>query len=334
MTIQIPYQEVTVSKTTAVILVNLGTPEEPTAKGVSRFLKKFLSDKRVVEAPALIWWFVLRLVVIPLRKKRVAHAYQSIWTDQGSPLRVISERQSQLLQEMLKQQQVDARVVTAETYGKISLADTVKELEHQGVERIVIIPMYPQYSGSTTGAIFDQLADLYKNSRNVPDLRVVKDFYDHPLYIEALANSVTRFWNQHGRNKMLLISFHGVPKSYVENGDPYYEQCQRTSALLANKLELDEQQWCMTFQSRFGPKEWLQPYTDETLKQLAQQPQASVDIVSPAFVADCLETLEELNVENRKFFLEAGGEKFGFIPCLNDEKIFIECLSHLIKSEI
>ena len=322
------------SKSAAVILVNLGTPEEPTANGVSRFLKKFLSDKRVVEAPALIWWFVLRLIVIPLRKKRVAHAYQSIWTEQGSPLRVISERQSRLLQEMLGQQQLEARVVTCETYGKISLADTVKDLQQQGIERIVIVPMYPQYSGSTTGAIFDQLADLYKSSRNIPDLRVVKDFYDHPLYIEALANSVTRFWDQQGRSKKLLISFHGVPKSYVEKGDPYFQQCQRTSELLATKLGLDEQQWCMTFQSRFGPKEWLQPYTDETLRQLAQQPQASVDIVSPAFVADCLETLEELNVENRKIFLEAGGESFGFIPCLNDEKVFIECLFNLIKLEI
>ena len=322
------------TQNTAVLLVNLGTPEEPTPKGVATFLKKFLSDKRVVEAPAIIWWFVLRLVVIPLRAKRVAAAYQSIWTEQGSPLKVISEQQRTALQNSLQQQGLTAKVQCVETYGAVTLAQTVQQLVKDGVEKIILLPMYPQYSGSTTGAIYDQLADIYQGSRNVPDIRVVKDFYNHPLYIEALAESVNRYWAAHGRNKKLLMSFHGVPKSYVEKGDPYFDQCQATAYLLASKLGLESEQWQLTFQSRFGPKEWLQPYTDKTLESLAAQPDATVDIVSPAFVADCLETLEELKVENRNLFLASGGKKYDFIPCLNDDEKFIECLVQLIKKEI
>ncbi|MGV6807711.1 MAG: ferrochelatase, partial [bacterium] len=246
----------------AVLLVNLGTPEQPTPGAVSVFLTKFLSDPRVVEAPRWIWWFVLRCIVIPLRKRRVAAAYQSIWTDEGSPLRVISEKQRIALQQSLQDRGVKADVFTAETYGGEPLGEAIKRISERGYQRTLLIPMYPQYSGSTTGAIYDQVAKLTQNSRDIPDVRIIKDFHDNPLYIEALAESIVEFRAAHGENRKLLMSFHGVPKDYVDKGDPYYHQCKRTAQLVADRMQLPEDAWDFCFQSRFGPKEWLQPYTD------------------------------------------------------------------------
>ena len=337
-------------KKTAVILVNLGTPEAATKTGVSDFLKSFLSDFRVVEAPKLLWWFVLRCIVIPLRAKKVVKAYQEIWWEEGSPIRVISERQVVALQQKMDQEYGDSapRVFGAVSYGNPSLKDTIRELQdnkcvdgaegnegtEEGIEQFLIVPMYPQYSGSTTGAIYDQLADIIHGARNVPDISVIKAFYDDPGYISSLAERVNSHWDQQGKGEKLLMSFHGIPQEYADKGDPYEKHCQATAEALAENLNLNPGDWAMGFQSRFGPKKWLQPYTDEHLLSWVKQGVKSVDIISPAFTADCLETLEELNIGYRDIFMTAGGEIFSYIPCVNDSTLFIEFLAQLVKSRI
>lgn len=327
-------------KKTAIILVNLGTPETPTKKGVSNFLKNFLSDSRVVEAPKLVWWFVLRCIIIPLRAKKVASAYQKIWWDEGSPIRVISQRQVLALQKKIDDEYKDIskeyapKVEMAVTYGHPSLKDTIKKLDGDGYEKFLVVPMYPQYSGSTTGAIYDQLAELTKGIRNVPDVITVKEFYDHPIYISALAKTVKDHWQQHERSEKFLMSFHGIPQEYVDKGDPYHDQCDATAKALAVELGLGEGDWAMGFQSRFGPKKWLQPYIDDQLKNWVDSGISSVDIISPAFTADCLETLEELDIGYRELFMEQGGKKYHYIPCLNDSMLFIESLFDLVKPHL
>lgn len=320
-------------KKSAIILVNLGTPESPTAAGVSRFLKLFLSDRRVVEAPRLIWWLLLRLVIIPLRAKKVAHAYRDIWWDEGSPLRVISHRQVAALQELLNKEYktLAPLVVDAVTYGNPSIAAVIASLKEKGIDQYIVVPMYPQYSGSTTGAIYDQLSDMVKGVRNVPDIHTVKSFYNHPEYIDALALRVREYWEKNGRNKKLLMSFHGIPKEYADKGDPYGEHCMATAAALSEALQLSSSDWSIGFQSRFGPKQWLEPYTDEQLKIWAAEGVESVDVISPAFTADCLETLEELNISYRQVFMDAGGLSYNYIPCVNDSPAFTFALFKLIK---
>ena len=323
-------------KKTAVILINLGTPEAPTAAGVSKFLKSFLSDYRVVETPKLPWWFILRCIVIPLRAKKVAKAYEEIWWKEGSPLRVISARQVSALQnKMMTEDGTNIPlVVSAVTYGNPSLKMTIAELEAQGIEQFVVVPMYPQYSGSTTGAIYDQLADIIHSSRNVADITTIKSFYDDPGYIESLADCVASHWRQQGRKEKLLMSFHGIPQEYADKGDPYPEHCSYTANALANILGLNSSDWAMGFQSRFGPKKWLQPYIDKQLIGWVRDGVKSVDIISPAFTADCLETLEELNIGYRKLFLDAGGVEYAYISCVNDSPLFIDALSKLVKQRL
>ncbi len=317
----------------AVILINLGTPKTATKADVSIFLKEFLSDSRVVEVPKIVWWFVLRCVVIPLRAKKVANAYQKIWWEEGSPLRVISERQAIALQQKINETFGDEAplVVNAATYGSPSLKAVMADLEKKGIERFLVIPMYPQYSGSTTGAIYDQLSKIVHGARNVPDITVVKSFYDHRLYISALSESVKKHWQQQ-KGEKLLMSFHGIPQEYADKGDPYEIHCRSTAELLATELGLGSTEWAIGFQSRFGPKKWLQPYVDTQLRQWAKEGVKSVDIISPAFTADCLETLEELNIGYRELFIEAGGENYNYIPCVNDSPNFIDTLSDLVKS--
>ena len=320
------------AKSTAVILVNLGTPSAPTRKAVAQFLKAFLSDPRVVEAPRWLWLPLLRGVIIPRRSRKAAQAYQKIWWPEGSPLRVISEQQVEALQQSLDVRlgATAPKVVKACTYGSPSLADQVESLTSQGVEKFIIIPLYPQYSCSTTASIWDQLARLVLGKRNIPDIQFVKSFYDRDAYIEALADSVRQHWQENGRNQKLLMTFHGVPKDYVAKGDPYEKHCEFTARALAEKLQLKDTEWLFSFQSRFGPKQWLQPYTDEILRDWASEGVKSVDIISPAFTADCLETLEELKIENRKLFLSAGGETYDYIPCLNTRKKFIDVLENIV----
>lgn len=314
-----------------VLMVNLGTPEAPTPKAVKSFLKEFLSDVRVVDAPRLIWWFVLRVILL-IRPKPVAKAYESVWMEEGSPLLVISKKQAAALLRQLKlDTTVDIPVELAMTYGNPSILSASNVLRSKGVERILVLPMYPQFSSSTTAAIYDKLSDLLKQCPHLPELRWIRDFHDVPDYINALAKSVEQQWLKTGRSEKLLMSFHGVPERYTAKGDPYERQCRLTADLLAEKLGLHKEQWQCCFQSRFGREEWVKPYTDKTLIQWGEDGVKSVDIICPAFSADCLETLEEIQVENKEYFLEAGGEDYHYIPALNDNQDHIEMLSQLIQ---
>jgi ferrochelatase len=321
---------------TAVILMNLGTPQEPTTASVKRFLKEFLSDRRVVEFPRFVWWFILHLIILPFRSPKVAKAYQSIWGEEGSPLRYITVQQVEKLQDYFDQDEnKQAPVVSyAMTYGGPYLADVVSELQQDGIERFILIPLYPQFSATTTGSIFDQVSELYQSSRNIPDIRIVKDYCHRSEYLDALANSVEVYWQRHGKAERLLMSFHGLPQAYVDKGDPYYQQCVETAEAVAQRLSLAEDQWQISFQSRLGRSQWLQPYTSEVLKQWGQEKLQGVDVICPAFATDCLETLEEISEENKAIFIQSGGKDFRYIPCLNDSDAHIALLKTLSESLI
>lgn len=313
-----------------VLMVNLGTPEAPTPKAVKAYLKEFLSDVRVVDSPRLIWWFILRAILI-IRPKSVAKAYQSVWTKDGSPLLAISKKQASAVKSRLKHlTETDIPVELAMTYGNPSIKSASDALRKQGVEQILILPMYPQYSSSTTAAIYDKLSGLLTQCPHLPEMRWIRDYHNHPDYINALASSVKDQWGKNGQSEKLLMSFHGVPERYTAKGDPYEHQCRATADLLAKALNLSSDQWQCCFQSRFGREEWVKPYTDKTLIQWGEEGIKSVDIISPAFSADCLETLEEIKIENKEYFLEAGGESYNYIPALNDNPDHIEMLSQLI----
>jgi ferrochelatase len=316
-----------------VLLVNLGTPDTPTVASVRRYLKQFLSDPRVVEFPRLVWWLILRLVILNVRPKRSAEAYQKIWTEAGSPLMVISQRQAQALGELLAARYRGAvHVELGMSYGQPSIEDGLNQLRLKGVRRIVILPLYPQYSGTTGGSVFDAVADTVSHWRWVPELRFINAYHDHPGYIEVLAAKIHDHWEQHGRGERLLLSFHGVPQRYLMSGDPYHCQCQKTARLVAEALNLDATQWMVVFQSRFGREPWLQPYCDHVLKQLPGQGVKAVDVVCPGFAADCLETLEEIDQQNRDLFLGAGGERYQYIPCLNADLAHIELMADLVAA--
>ena len=312
-----------------VLLVNLGTPDEPSTGAVRRYLRQFLSDARVIDTPRLLWWFILNCVILLIRPAKVAKLYRSIWTEQGSPLLVGSQSQALALQEAFNQRGLPLSVELAMTYGQPAIGDAISRLREKGCERIVVLTLYPQYSGTTTAAVMDAVIDSQRKVRNIPEFRFVKSYCDHPRYIEALARSARNYWQENGQADKLLMSFHGIPKRYAEAGDPCPEECTRTATALAKSLELDSSRWIMTYQSRFGPAEWMQPYTDITLQGFPADGVKAVDIMSPAFTSDCLETLEELKVENRDLFFEAGGEQYRYIPALNDDALFVECLFEL-----
>ncbi|GGA82365.1 ferrochelatase [Neiella marina] len=317
-----------------VLLVNLGTPDEPTASAVRRYLKQFLSDKRVVDVPRPIWWPVLNGIILPIRSPKVAKAYQTIWQD-DSPLRTIGQAQASALQQrLLIDFGIDCPVELAMTYGNPSIPDAMARLQQAGVERIVVMPMYPQYSATTTASVADAVNAAVANIRHIPELRMVHHYYHHPLYIKALAGSVKSHWQQHGRSDLLMMSFHGIPQRYAKLGDPYPKHCEATAEAVANALELKPEQWQLTYQSRFGREPWLQPYTDETLESLPAKGTKSVDIMCPAFAADCLETLEEIAEENKEVFVEAGGEQYRYIGALNDSPCHIKLLSVLVAEQL
>ena len=299
-----------------VLLVNLGTPSAPTPQAVRSYLAEFLSDPRVVELPRLLWLPILHGIVLQVRPRRSAAKYASIWTPQGSPLAVHTALQAQLLGAALPGMQVEY----AMRYGEPGIAAALSRLS--GCSGLVVLPLYPQYSRSTTESVRDRLP---------AGARMIECFYDHPAYIEGLAANVRRHWRAHGRGAMLVMSFHGLPRRTVERGEPYEKQCRETARLLAAALELGEARWRITFQSRFGAAEWLQPYTQPTLIELAQGGVKRVDVVFPGFVSDCLETLEEIGIEARRAFLAAGGAEFSLIPCLNESKEWIEALATLAQ---
>ncbi len=313
------------------LLVNLGSPDAPTSGAVRRYLKEFLSDRRVVDAPRWLWWLILNGVILNIRSAKVAKLYQSVWQD-DSPLRAITRRQASALQrELHSQLGLDIPVAVGMTYGQPSLKTGLLELRNAGVSRVLVLPMYPQFSAATTGAVFDRVADALAPCRHLPELRMVKDYHDHPGYIAALADSVRAHWQQKGQADKLVFSYHGLPQRFVDLGDPYAAQCQRTTELLAAALGLQGSQWQHCYQSRFGREPWLQPYVDEWLEQQGKAGLKSVDLICPGFSADCLETLEEIAERGGHGFKEAGGERASYIPALNDNPAHIRFLAQLVR---
>jgi ferrochelatase len=328
-----PHTHGSMSKT-AVVLVNLGTPDEATAPAVRRYLKQFLSDPRVVEIPRALWWMILHLIILPFRSSKSAAKYASIWTKEGSPLKVHTQKQAMLLRGALGQRGHKVQVVMAMRYGAPSLPAVLDQLKADHCERILILPAYPQYSATTTASINDAVFAHYAQVRNVPELRFVRNYHDHPGYIIALRESVLAHWQKNGRGDKLVMSFHGVPKRTLLLGDPYHCECHKTARLLAAELGLREGQYLVTFQSRFGKAEWLQPYTAPTLQQLAREGLKSVDLVCPGFTSDCLETLEEIAIEARRDFLAAGGKAFNYIACLNESMPWVEGMADIAEQHL
>lgn len=313
------------SNKVAIILANLGTPDAPTTGAVRRYLKQFLSDPRVVEVPRLVWFWVLRLFILPFRPRRVARLYQSIW-ENDSPIRLISLAQAQGLE-----QRLGVTVRAAMTYGQPALPKVLDELVDSGHEHLLVVPLYPQYSGSTTGAVADVLAQWMKGRREVPSLHLLKDYWQSDAWQQAIVDSIRTFRAEQGTADKLLFSFHGIPQSYQKKGDRYGERCLQTAQQIAGRLELADDQWQATFQSRFGPQPWLQPYTDETLEHWGASGVQSVQVICPGFSADCLETLEEIAAENRHIFLEAGGKSFAYIPALNASPAHLDALAAICE---
>lgn len=318
-----------------VLLINLGTPEAPTPQAVRAYLREFLSDPHVVEIPRPVWWAILNLFVLTTRPKRSAERYAQIWMNEGSPLKVHTQRQATLLRGYLGERIKYPMVVDyAMRYGKPSIADRLHELKAQNCDRLLLLPLYPQYSASTTGTAFAEVFDRLSHMRNMPAVRTVRQFHDHSAYIGALAQNVRDYWTKNGRPDRLLISFHGVPRFTLDKGDPYHCECQKTARLLAEALALKPEQYQLAFQSRFGRAQWLKPYTAEVLAQLGKQMTGRVDVVCPGFVSDCLETLEEIAIEGKTTYLQSGGREFHFIPCLNERDDWIQTLTDIVLKQL
>jgi len=314
-----------------VMVVNLGTPDAPTTGAVRRYLSEFLSDPRVIEMPRFLWWLILHGVILRVRPKRSAHAYAKVWTEDGSPLLHWSEKQRKGLARMLEAAMPGAvHVVLGMRYGNPSIADALEQLRSANVRRLLVLPLYPQYSATTTGSVFDGLAETLSRRRWLPDLRFVTGYHDETGYIDALAASIREFWADKGRGDHLVMSFHGLPRRYLKAGDPYHCQCQKTARLLADALYLKAEQWSISFQSRVGREEWLRPYTDERLVELASAGVSRVDVVCPGFSADCLETLEEIAMQNAELFAQSGGRSLEYIPALNARRDHLSFLTQLV----
>lgn len=318
-----------------IILANLGTPDEPTAEAVRRFLKQFLSDQRVIEIPKPIWQIILRLFILPFRPKRVAHAYKMVW-NQDSPMREIMLEQVQAVRQHLihTYPQFELNVVAAMSYGRPGIQNLLQDLSLNPQDHIILLPLFPQYSATSSAPLYDAMAKWILKQRNLPGLSIIRDYYQHPLYIQALAQSVRDYWADHGQAEKLLMSFHGIPQPYADKGDPYADRCRITAQLLAQQLNLEEHQWAISFQSRFGKQEWVKPYTDVLLEAWGQQAVKSVQIMSPAFSADCLETLEELAIQNAETFQAAGGGDYAYIPALNSRTDHLALLNQLLQANL
>lgn len=319
---------------TAVLLCNLGTPDAPTAPALRRYLAEFLGDPRVVEIPRPLWWLILHGIILRVRPAKSAAKYQSIWTPEGSPLATWTDKQAKLLLGWLGEAGHRVTVRHAMRYGKPSIASQLDALKAEGVERILLVPLYPQYSATTTASVWDAVYAWSARQRCIPELRFVNSYAGDAGYIAALAESVRRHWKTEGRADKLVMSFHGIPERNVRLGDPYQREALATAKALANALQLEPADFTVTFQSRFGKARWLEPYTEPTLVALARQGTRHVQVICPGFAADCLETLEEINQEARHAFLQAGGTRFDYIACLNDQPAWIGalgrlCLQHL-----
>lgn len=320
---------------TGVLLTNLGTPDAPTPEALRRYLREFLWDPRVVEMNRALWWIALHGIILRIRPARSAHAYQKIWSERGSPLLDISQRQTAALQAALRARYNGPVVVAlGMRYGNPSIATALRQLREHNARRILVLPLYPQYSATTTASTFDAVAAELKTWRWLPELRMINHYPDDPGYIRTLADSIRESWSGRAPAQRLLFSFHGIPKRCLLQGDPYHCECHKTARLVAERLQLPQERWCVAFQSRFGREEWLKPYADHTLRQWAADGVRSVDVVCPGFAADCLETLEEVAMVNRDIFLHAGGREYRYIPALNDRPAHIEALSALLQKHL
>ena len=318
---------------TGILITNLGTPNAPTPAALRKYLAEFLSDPRVIETPRLLWWPILHGVILRLRPRRSARAYRKIWTDAGSPLLVISKKQCRAIRSVLADEAgAPLHIELGMRYGNPSIRSALEKLCSYNIDKLLVLPLYPQYSAATTASTFDAVADVLKTWRRIPELRVIRSYHDGPGYIAALVESIRGHWAQHGKPDKLLFSFHGLPRSYVLAGDPYQDECIATARLVARQLDLREETWAVSFQSRFGPLEWLQPYTDKLLQEWGRSGIGHVQVTCPGFAADCLETLEEIEIQNKEFFLTAGGKVFSYIPALNDGPRHIAALCDIIRA--
>ncbi|MDQ6960925.1 MAG: ferrochelatase [Mariprofundaceae bacterium] len=311
-----------------ILLCNLGTPDAPTTKAVRRYLAEFLWDRRVVEIPRILWWFVLNLFILNFRPKKSAALYQKVWTKDGSPLLVGMQSLGLKLAK-----KINTPVEIAMRYGHPNTEKSLKSLEDQGCQDIIVLALYPQYSATTTASSFDAVFSHMQQTREMPSLRFIKDYHTHPAYIEALAQQVQQHWQTRGQAEILMMSFHGIPQSYIEAGDPYEAQCQQTAKKLSQALKLQNNQWVCSFQSRLGTQPWLQPYTDEVLTTLAEQGTKMVDVICPGFSIDCLETIDEIAREGAETFCSAGGSELRYIPALNDQDSHVALIDKVLQSE-
>jgi ferrochelatase len=318
-----------------ILITNLGTPDAPKKADLKRYLREFLSDPRVIEIPRLLWWMILNLIILNIRPRRSAKAYGTVWTERGSPLLFHTQDQADALRQKFQQTHGENVVLEfAMRYGSPSVDSVIEKMLKQGVRKLLVLPLYPQYCASTTASTFDAVAASFLKQRLIPELRFINHYHDLPAYIQAVADKIRRHWEEHGRADKLIFTYHGIPKRYLLNGDPYHCECHKTARLLAENLGLTKDEYLVSFQSRFGREEWLQPYTDKTLMALPQEGVKSVQLVCPGFSADCLETIEEIGIENRDYFLEAGGERYEYIPALNAEAGHIDMIAELIEQHL
>ncbi|RMD01391.1 ferrochelatase [Aquitalea palustris] len=320
---------------TGILLINLGTPTAPTGQAVRPYLKQFLSDTRVIEIPKTVWWLILNGIILNVRPKKSAEKYASIWSKDGSPLLVNTRKQTSLLKGLLGERGMRNIVVDyAMRYGQPSVESVIQNMRAQGVDKLLVLPLYPQYAGSSSATALDDVFRVLMKLRNMPELRTVRHFHDDPGYVDALAQQVQAHWQQNGRAEKLLMSFHGVPRFTLDKGDPYHCECLKTGRLLAERLGLSKEQYVVSFQSRFGRAEWLQPYTSATLEQLGKAGTKSLDVICPGFVSDCLETLEEIAMEGKHSFQSSGGGEFRYISCLNDNPQWIAALAGIVGKNL
>ncbi|MBT4080673.1 MAG: ferrochelatase [Gammaproteobacteria bacterium] len=314
-----------------VLITNLGTPDEATPSALRRYLAEFLWDERVVDLARLPWWLILHGIILRTRPAKVAKAYQKVWTTEGGPLLVISKQQRDAIEKKLQERIGKAvPVALGMRYGNPSIPSAMEQLRGQGVERIIVLPLFPQYSAATTGSTFDAVSEVLQGWRSIPELTFINQYHDHPAYLGALAHTIQEAWAKREPAERLLLSFHGLPVRYQQLGDPYRDQCEATALGVAEQLVLNEGQLQVVFQSRFGKEEWLQPYTDKTLENLPKEGIDHVDILCPGFSADCVETLEEIAIQNQELFIDAGGEALNYIPALNSREDHIEALTEII----
>ncbi len=316
-----------------ILLCNIGTPDAPTTKAVRKFLKEFLSDRRVIELSPLIWQPLLRTTILPFRPKKLVKLYQKIWTEQGSPLLNYTLDLVEKLKKQLLTEENEIVISVGMRYGNPSIQDSLEEFRKKSVKTLFILPMFPQYSATTTASTFDSVASALKRWRELPELHMINRYFSHVDYIDAISHSIRSHWDSHGKN-YLLFSFHGIPQKYIQMGDPYADECHKTSNLIAEKLQLKHDEWSISFQSRLGPTKWLKPYTDIILRSLPENGIEHLQVVCPGFSVDCLETLEEISLRGKETFLAAGGKTFSYIPALNSSDIHISMLAKIIQSHL